>query len=423
MFRSFHAPKKNKGLFAPNSFSSFNAEGGFQFFDLEQKYEHLESDPKFLNMKLLEKLVNGFLLLSLKESLMLRKLNAIICQILNKLFEVLRQFGHEDCEHLQINSRNVILQNLFKGYGILSEVQEGAKREKTLNKCLEILLFLQDEVLGTKGDLFTPKKHLNLKTLLNICVCLYEFMSPDHWSVALQCFVRFCSQNGRVKSHDLEDFHLMRNSIQSLFLASQDFPVLVLCDFLAAIKKLLVGDVDYTRRIAQVLNAKTQSTAQSLSSRMSDFFSKSVTKKGGGGRLTTAQPEGISAEDGRELLDYLIKIVDNNYERISEIWNPVEMVVMGYVEHCIVSQEKQKNRKKAKGRLGRLIEEQKRPKAGLQMAALKWILTKLLGLIITKNTTRKKRARKRSASTDKDGSMTSQDTRNSEEPAQKVGVF
>jgi hypothetical protein len=231
-------------------------------------------------MKLLEKLVNCFLLLSLKDSLMLRKFNAITGQILNKLLGVLRLFGHKECEHLQINSRNVIFQNLFKGYGMLSDVQESKMKEKSLNKGLEILLFLQEEIQGSKGDLFTPKKHLNLKTLLNICVCLYEFMSPNHWSVILQCFVRFCSQNGRVKSNDLEDFQLMRNSIQSLFLASQDFPVSVLCDFLTAIKKLLVGDFDYTRRIAQSnLNKESSNSKNSFSSRVTGFFSKSINKK------------------------------------------------------------------------------------------------------------------------------------------------
>jgi hypothetical protein len=280
LYRASHAPKKSKGLFAPNSFSSFNAEGGFQFFNLEQRYEHLESDPKFLNMKLLEKLVNCFLLLSSKDSLLLRKLNSIIEQILNKLFAVLKLFSHAQCEHLQINSRNVIFQNLFKGYGMISEVQEKPKNEKVLLKCLEILLFLQEEIKGPASDLFTPKKHLNLKTLLNICVCLYEFMSSNHWSVVLQCFVRFCSQNERVKSNDLEDFHLLRNSIQSLFLASQDFPVTVLCDFLDAIKKLLIGDFEYTRRMAQSLSSKNSQQKGSFSSRVSGFFSKSISKKG-----------------------------------------------------------------------------------------------------------------------------------------------
>ena len=275
-------PKKSRGLFAPNSFSSFNAEGGFHFFDLEQKYEHLESDPKFLNMKLLEKLVNCFLLLSMKDSLLLRKLNAIIEQILNKILQVLKLFRHDDCEHLQINSRNVIFQNLFKGYGMVSEVQEASKREKTLSHCLDILLFLQKEIRAEKDEMFTPKKNLNLKTLLNICVCLYEFMSANHWSVVLHCFVRFCAQNGRVKSNDLEDFQLMRNSIESLFLASQDFPVGVLCDFVSAIGKLVMGDFDYTRRIAQSLDSKESQPKTSFTSRVSGFFSKSISKKGRG---------------------------------------------------------------------------------------------------------------------------------------------
>lgn len=281
LYRSANAPKKSKGgLFAPNSFSSFNAEGGFQFFNLEQRYEHLESDPKFLNMKLLEKLVNCFLLLSSKDSLLLRKLNSIIEQILNKLFCVLRLFRHDQCEHLQINSRNVIFQNLFKGFGLLGEVQDEARREKVLLRCLEILLFLQDEIKGPSSEMFSPKKHLNLKTLLNICVCLYEFMGASHWTVVLQCFVRFCSQNDRVKSTDLEDFHLLRNSIQSLFLASQDFPVPVLCDFLTAIKKLLLGDFEYIRRKAQTLSNQETQQKNSFSSRVSGFFSKSIGKKG-----------------------------------------------------------------------------------------------------------------------------------------------
>lgn len=337
LFRSMSLPKKSRGLFAPNSFSSFNAEGGFQFFDLEQKYEHLESDPKFLNMKLLEKLVNGFLLLSLKDSLLLRKLNAIIAQVLDKLFAVLRQFGHSDCEHLQVNSRNVILQNLFKGYGVLSEVQDGARRERSLARCLEVLLFLREEVLGAGGSLFTPKKHLNLKTLLNICVCLYEFMGPDHWSVVLQCFVRFCSRSGRVKSNDLEDFQLMSNSIQSLFLASQDFPVPVLCDFLGAIKKLLLGDLDFSRRLAQTPPSKSSSPAGGFSARMSGFFSKNIGKKGesAAARLSPVTPERVSPKDFRELLDYLVKVVDNNFSRVSEIWAPIELVLISFAEHCV----------------------------------------------------------------------------------------
>lgn len=132
------------------------------------------------------------------------------------------------------------------------------------------------------------------------------------------------------------------------------------------------------------------------------------------------QPEGISAKDERELLDYLIKIVDNNYSRIGEIWNPIEMVLMGYVEHCISTRDKLKTQKTTNGEFHGLNKDKKKQEPSCQIASLKWILTELLGLLIRKNSVQKAKTRKRSTSTDKEESITSQDTHNSEEPIQKV---
>lgn len=241
--------KKKTNIHAPNTFNSFNAEGGFNFFDTEQKYKHLDSHPKFLNMKLLEKFVNCILIMSMNDQNFISHKSSEIQQILNKIHYVLQNFSHDQCEHLQINSRNVIFQNLFKGYGLISENQDQKDKESSLIHCLRILYFLQSEIQIEKNIIFTPKKNLNLKTMLNIAVCLYEYMNENHWSIVLESFIRYCSNENKVMSHDLEDFSLMKNSIESLFLACSDFPLEVLIDMFNAIKKLLTGDSDYIKRL------------------------------------------------------------------------------------------------------------------------------------------------------------------------------
>jgi hypothetical protein len=57
----------------------------------------------------------------------------------------------------------------------------------------------------------------------------------------------------------------------------------------------------------------------------------------------------ISIDDCKELLDYLIKIVNNNFSRISEIWDPVEAVLLAYTDNCIINESKFNSEKLKKG--------------------------------------------------------------------------
>ena len=56
-------------------------------------------------------------------------------------------------------------------------------------------------------------------------------------------------------------------------------------------------------------------------------------------------------DDNRELLDYLIKIINNNFSRILEIWDPIEMVLLGYTDFCIKRKEKQKTSEQSQGKI------------------------------------------------------------------------
>lgn len=57
----------------------------------------------------------------------------------------------------------------------------------------------------------------------------------------------------------------------------------------------------------------------------------------------------ISVKDSQELLDYLNKITRNNYFRITEIWTPIEQVLVAYTDHCISQESKFKSENPLKG--------------------------------------------------------------------------
>ena len=187
-------------------------------------------------------------MLGMSQSVLIRKLGALVQRVFSGFLSALKQFEQKFCENLLINYRNVIFQNLYKAMGLLGEGDDLVLHEKVSENGLQILIFLENEIQYSVTELFSTSKSFNLKTLLNICVCLYEYMGQGHWAVVLSCFARFLDSADRVRSQDLEDFALMKNSIQSLFLASRDFPCEVIFDFLSDIESLLLGEDQKKRR-------------------------------------------------------------------------------------------------------------------------------------------------------------------------------
>lgn len=99
--------------------------------------------------------------------------------------------------------------------------------------------------LGT-NDGFVHEKSLDLKSMLNLGVCLSELFTKEKWAVTLRCCAAYCSIDAQVRKKELEEFKTLHSSFLSLFEASKEFDSTSLDNFVSAFSDLLVTESSKT---------------------------------------------------------------------------------------------------------------------------------------------------------------------------------
>ena len=50
-------------------------------------------------------------------------------------------------------------------------------------------------------------------------------MNKDNWVVVICSYLKYCTAEDKVRSHELDEYNILSHSFQGLFNASQDFEV------------------------------------------------------------------------------------------------------------------------------------------------------------------------------------------------------
>jgi hypothetical protein len=115
----------------------------------------------------LEKIINNFMLISDQAAGIDSAKADIYLSILNRVEATCEKFSFKQMNETSMNYRNIMLQNLFKIYGKLRENETMAHC-----KCRVIEFYNQELDDQDNVDNYSFEKTLNLKSLLNMGVCL-----------------------------------------------------------------------------------------------------------------------------------------------------------------------------------------------------------------------------------------------------------
>lgn len=118
-------------------------------------------------MNVLEKIINNFMLVSDHASSIGPAKAEIYLSILSRVEATCEKFSFKQMNETSMNYRNIMLQNLFKIYGKLRENDHMAHC-----KCNVIEFYNQELDDQDNVDNYSFEKTLNLKSLLNMGVCL-----------------------------------------------------------------------------------------------------------------------------------------------------------------------------------------------------------------------------------------------------------
>ena len=207
----------------------------FEFYDSSYKLSFDKMEENILNLNILEKLINIFLVINQKEILIKENWEENLTIILQTMEKLLKKYTTNQLNQVSMNYRNILFQNLFKISGEIS------KKNKKINYKNKIIEFFNKEITSEENqNKFNYRKTLNLKSLLNIGVNLNEYMNKNNWVIIIISYLKYSTDEKKIKTDELEEYFMLNNSFKSLFLASEEFDLKIIEDIFLGIKEIIL---------------------------------------------------------------------------------------------------------------------------------------------------------------------------------------
>ena len=146
----------------------------FEFLSPNIKLNFDKMQENIVNLNIFERILNNLMQLVNGKDCEKCK-NESITIIINKLEKVLHKYTFKQLNETTMNYRNILLQNLFKLIGLIRDKYPEVKLKSRTIEFYNTELHNQDNI-----DNYSYKKTLDLKSLLNMGVCLNGWLTRVH---------------------------------------------------------------------------------------------------------------------------------------------------------------------------------------------------------------------------------------------------
>ena len=146
----------------------------FDFLSPQSKFGFDKMQANVVHLNIIERLLNNMMILANdKESD--KCVTEPVLAVLKRTEKTLERYSFKQLNETSMNYRNILLQNLFKIAGIIKERYPDAKIKSNVIEFYNQELHNQDNI-----DNYSYKKTLDLKSLLNVGVCLNGELTRVH---------------------------------------------------------------------------------------------------------------------------------------------------------------------------------------------------------------------------------------------------
>ena len=146
----------------------------FDFLSVQSKLNFDKMQANILHLNIIERILNNIMIIANDKESEKCKSEAILA-VLKRTEKMLEKYSFKQLSETSMNYRNILLQNLFKISGIIRERYPNVEARSNVIEFYNQELHNQDNV-----DNYSYKKTLDLKSLLNVGVCLNGNLTRIH---------------------------------------------------------------------------------------------------------------------------------------------------------------------------------------------------------------------------------------------------
>lgn len=153
-------------LFSDESIKGDKIGYNFEFLSPQSKLTFDKMQANILHLNIIERVLNNLMIIANDKNSDKCKSDAILA-VLKRTEKAIERYSFKQLSETSMNYRNILLQNLFKISGIVKE------RYPTVDTRSNVIEFYNQELHNQDNiDNYSYKKTLDLKSLLNVGVCL-----------------------------------------------------------------------------------------------------------------------------------------------------------------------------------------------------------------------------------------------------------